>query len=345
MAWPENVTSFCVKAKRLAGGDADLLAHQVDAGDHLGHRMLDLQARVHLDEVELAVLVEELDGADAAVAELLHARRRRRRRCACAASALRAGEGASSNTFWWRRCSEQSRSPRWTTLPLPSPTTWISMWRGLLQVLLDVDAVVAEGGLGLGARRPKALSRSSGGRTTFMPRPPPPAAALISTGKPICPAALRACASLAIATPPSPARPGCRPRGRRLGRDLVAHQPDVLGRRADEDDAVLLDDLGEVGVLRQEAVARMDGVGAGDLAGRQQGRDVEVALRRRRRADAHALVGEAHVHRVGVGGRVHRDGGDAQLPAGAQDAQRDLAAVGDQDLLEHRAGRLSAATR
>jgi hypothetical protein len=56
------------KRQRRAGGDADLLAHQVDAGDHLGDRMLDLQARVHLDEVELAVLVQELDRAGAAVA-------------------------------------------------------------------------------------------------------------------------------------------------------------------------------------------------------------------------------------------------------------------------------------
>ena len=60
------------EVERRAGGDLDLLAHQVDAGDHLGHRVLDLQARVHLDEVELAVLEQELDGADAAIAELLH---------------------------------------------------------------------------------------------------------------------------------------------------------------------------------------------------------------------------------------------------------------------------------
>ena len=32
---------------------------------------------------------------------------------------------------------------------------------------------------------------------------------------------------------------------------------------------------------------------------------------------------------------MHRDRGDAHLAAGAQDAQRDLAAVGDQDLVEH----------
>ena len=46
--------------------------HEVDAGDHLGDRVLDLEPRVHLDEVELAVLVEELDRADAAIAELAH---------------------------------------------------------------------------------------------------------------------------------------------------------------------------------------------------------------------------------------------------------------------------------
>ena len=98
---------------------------------------------------------------------------------------------------------------------------------------------------------------------------------------------------------------------------------------------MLFEDLGEAGVLRQEAVARMDGVGAGDLAGGDDRGDVEIAFARRRRADADALVGEAHMHGVGVGGRMHGDGGDAQLLAGALDAQRDLAAVGDQDLVEH----------
>ena len=54
-----------------------------------------------------------------------------------------------------------------------------------------------------------------------------------------------------------------------------------------------------------------------------------------RRADAHGLVGEQHVLEVGVGGGMHGDGLDAELAAGAQDAQRDLAAVGDDDLVEH----------
>jgi hypothetical protein len=40
------------------------------------------------------------------------------------------------------------------------------------------------------------------------------------------------------------------------------------------------------------------------------------------------------MHRVGIGGGVHRDGLDAHLVAGAVDAQGNLAAVGDQELLD-----------
>ena len=78
------------------------------------------------------------------------------------------------------------------------------MWRGLVEVLLDVDAVVAEGGLGLGARRRQRHAEVGGVCATFMPRPPPPAAALISTGKPISLAIFIASASLVTA----PSEPG-----------------------------------------------------------------------------------------------------------------------------------------
>ena len=115
-----------------------------------------------------------------------------------------------------------------------------------------------------------------------------------------------------------------------LGLDLVAHDPDMLGLRADPDDAVAFDDLGELRVLGQEAVAGVDRVGVDDLGGRDDVRDVEVGFGRWRRADAHRLVGEAHVHCIGIRGRVYRDRLDAQFMACAMDTQRDLAAVGNQ---------------
>ena len=55
----------------LAGGDADLLGDEIDARHQLGDGVLDLQAGVHLEEVELAVLVQELDGAGVVVAARL----------------------------------------------------------------------------------------------------------------------------------------------------------------------------------------------------------------------------------------------------------------------------------
>ncbi len=55
----------------VAVGDEDLAAHEVDAGDHLGDGVLDLDARVDLDEVELAAVdvEQELDRAGVAIAD------------------------------------------------------------------------------------------------------------------------------------------------------------------------------------------------------------------------------------------------------------------------------------
>src|SRR3546814_4377758 len=51
---------------------------------------------------------------------------------------------------------------------------------------------------------------------------------------------------------------------------------------------------------------------------------------------------EADVHGVGIGGGMHCDRLDAHFMAGAMDTQRDLAAVGDQDLLD---GHVSSSSR
>ncbi len=53
-AWPRIESSCWRQRQRLAGGDAQLPLDEVEAGDHLGDRMLDLQPRVHLHEVEAA---------------------------------------------------------------------------------------------------------------------------------------------------------------------------------------------------------------------------------------------------------------------------------------------------
>ncbi len=119
------------------------------------------------------------------------------------------------------------------------------------------------------------------------------------------------------------------------GRHLVAHHANGLGLGADEHEAALLDALREVRVLREEAVARVDAHRVRDFRGADDRRHVEVAQRRRRRPDADGLVREQHVLQAVIGGRVHGSRADAEFAARAQDSQRDLATIGDDDLLEH----------
>ncbi len=116
---------------------------------------------------------------------------------------------------------------------------------------------------------------------------------------------------------------------------LVPHATDLLRSRADERQFGLAADLRELGVLGEESVARVDGVRARDLRRRDQSRDVQVRLARRRRPDAHRFVREAHVERVGIDLGVDGDRPQVEHPAGSDDTQGDLAPVGDQNLLEH----------
>ena len=53
----------------LTGGDADLGFDEVDAGDHLGDRVLDLDAGIDLNEIKVVVLIDdELDRTGGVVA-------------------------------------------------------------------------------------------------------------------------------------------------------------------------------------------------------------------------------------------------------------------------------------
>ena len=124
--------------------------------------------------------------------------------------------------------------------------------------------------------------------------------------------------------------------GELLGGDLVAHGLDGLDRRADEGDPCGGQRLGELGALRQEAVARMHRLRPARLHRLEDAVDDDVGLAGRRRADMHRLVGHAHVQRRGVGVGKDGDGADFHAARRLDDPAGDLAAVGDQDLVEHR---------
>ena len=103
-------------------------------------------------------------------------------------------------------------------------------------------------------------------------------------------------------------RPGVDPQARLLGEPLhaglVAEAPDDVGRRTDEDDADASAQLGEGGILGDEAPSHPGRVGAARPERPLELAVVEVGARP---ADHHGLVGLAHEHRPPLGLGVQRD--------------------------------------
>jgi len=103
---------------------------------------------------------------------------------------------------------------------------------------------------------------------------------------------------------------------------------------ADEHQPGPLQGVRETGVLREESVTGMHGLGSGAQCGIDDRVDVQVALPGRRWADPHRDVGVGDVPGSRVGVTEHRNRADPHGTAGPNDAHGDLAAVGDQDGVE-----------
>ena len=170
--------------ERLAAGDAQLLLDEVDAGDELGHRMLDLDARVHLDEVEAprrgragtrpcprsrsplrAAMPQR--GAGHGVARC----RRRAPETATPRAASAGGAGASTRA---RRGGPGCRARRRAPAPRRDARR-----RAASRGTATPSPNAASASLAACAR---SSASSSSSRAARIPRPPPPAAALIITG-------------------------------------------------------------------------------------------------------------------------------------------------------------------
>ena len=128
-----------------------------------------------------------------------------------------------------------------------------------------------------------------------------------------------------------------------LGAILGAHRLDHRRRRPDEGEPGLAAGTRERRVLGEEAIARMDRLGAGACRSLDDRIDAKVAFRGRRRADAHRLVRERDMARQPVGIRPDGDRADAKAPQRADDPTGDLAPIGHQHGSEHALSRSSRA--
>ena len=84
----------------------------------------------------------------------------------------------------------------------------------------------------------------------------------------------------------------------------------------------------------------MYGLGIGDLGCRNNGRHIEVALSRWRRADANGFFCQFDVFGFTVRLGIDHDSLDSQFAASALYPQGNFATVGDQDFFEHERVRL-----
>ena len=281
---------------------------------------------------------QELDRAGADVADgprhrdrrLAHAPAQRRRQTA--------GEGASSMIFWCRRCTEQSRSPRWIVRPCASAKTWISTWRAPSTARSSRRRRVAEGRRGLrrgrlerrvelaGLAHQAHAAAAAAGRGLDHDRKADPRRFALQQGR-----VLRR----RRRSPAAPARR--RAAMRRRASDLSAIARIASGGGPIQTQAGRFHRLGEAGVLAQEAVARMHGRGARRPRRRDDAVDAQVGIGGALAADRDRPVGDAGVRRVAVGIGGDRDRFDAEPARRARDPDGDLAAVGDQDRAQHRA--------
>ena len=329
--------------QRLAGGDAELPLDQVEAGDELGDGVFDLEAGVHLHEEEVVAWAvigaacrgdDELDGAGADVTDcaggldggLAHGG---------AAVRGHAGGGGLLHHFLVAALDgavalEQADG----VAGLVGEDLDLDV-AGARQVALDQHLVVTERGRGLALGQGQGFGEVGWGGDDAHALAATAGAGLDQHG--IADAiGLRGqvggvLVGAVVAGDEGDA--GLLHQG--LGGGLAAHGADGRGGGADEHEAGLRAGLGEVGVLGQEAVSGVDGLGAGLVRGGDDPLLVQVGVARRRRADRDCDVGHRGVQRALVGLGVDGDGADAHATGGADDAAGDLAAVGDQDGVEH----------
>src|SRR5665213_1876167 len=323
------------RVELLSRRDAQLRLHQVDSCNHLSDTMLHLDAGVHLDEVDLAVLVhQKFNGSGVPVADVL-------KRLADRLAQFFAQLGSHHQA--WCLFDQFLVTTLNGALTL-AHAHHVAMLIGehleldmpwLLDELLHVEIAIAK----CIRRFSRSLLKQS--RQLF----------LVATDTHAASAATGDCLQdHRIAD-------GARPLQRlafvgddavRAGQNrhlsllhclacggLFAHHARHFGRRPDELDVRSAAHLGEVRILAEQTIAGMNRVHIGDLRRRDDRRNIQVTISRPWRTDTDGLIGEAHMQAVAVGLAIHRYRANSHLLARVDDAQRNLPAICNQYLTKH----------
>ena len=318
----------------VAVGDAELLADQVDARGLFGDRVLHLKTRIDLEERDQPVLADQvLDGACAVVVGFL----------ADALGglvdllALRVGQIRGRSLFdelleaTLQRAVTRARDD--DVAVLVGDDLGLDVAR-LVQVALDEAFAAAERRDGLAGGRVEQLGDLFDGARDLHA-----ASAAAERGLDRDRHAVLLGEGDDLVGVLDRFRGAGNQRGLRLGGDvaggdLVAEVADRLRARADPDQIRVDDRLREIGVLRKESVARVDGVGAGLRRRVEQLAEVQVGLRGGLAAERERFIGEPDVWGVGVGFGVHGHARNSGVLGRADHPDGDLATIGYQHFLD-----------
>ncbi len=310
-----------VHAQRLAHRHTQLLAHDIHPIHELGHRVLDLNPGIHLQEVELATRREqEFDGPGPQVAH-----------------GARGGGGGIAHAA--AQCGRHGHGRRFLDeLLVPALDAALALAQrdhASERVRQDLDFDVSrplEVFFEVHFAGPERLDRLARRRLEsrfelrLLPDQPHALAAAargrLEEHRVAEPCRLGPCLHVVSE----------RPRGPRNDRHarllhaaprfgLVAHRRHRLRERR---------------ALREEAISGVHRLAGRALRRGNQLSDVEIGLGRRRGPERHGEVGGAHVRRQAIGLGIDRHRLEAFLVAGADDPQGDLAAVGDEDAFDGR---------
>ena len=275
--------------QRQTGGDADLLADDVDAGDLLADGVLDLHAGVHFHEIHLALGQQELHGAGVLVAHRL-------RRAYCQVADI--GALLRGQLRAWGNLDELLVAPLDRTVTLEQVHhIAVAVGEDLRLDMFGVDDaffqehIGAAEGLGCLGNHPWPGLLQLGLRVAAADAAPAAAGGGLehhritdAGGFGQC---LRQIGQIALGTR-GDRHAGGDHAAPRLG--LVSHAADHLGARADKADAALGADACQLGVLREKAVTRMQRIAAGFHRQIDQLARVQIAGQRVA-ADVVGLVG------------------------------------------------------
>src|SRR5665647_1615430 len=319
----------------FVGCNAYLLLHDVDTCDHFCHRMFHLHASVHLDEIKLAVFIQEFECSRAAITDL-------------AASFGTAFADLVAHFWIEQRCRRFLNDLLVTALHRTIALAQIHRIAVLVGEHLKLDMArvfqkffhvyhgIVESGLRLGAGHGDGIQQGCLGMHHTHAASAAAAGSLDDDR--VSDAArnldnLRGVVRQGTLDSRHTGHPGFLHGD--LGAYLVTHQTNGLGARTDKYKAALLNALGKIGVFRKKTIARMDGLRICNFRCTDDGGDIQITLCRRGGADTNRLVGEFYILGIGIRLGMHHDGFYAHLAAGALNTQRYFTAIGNQDFFKH----------